>query len=143
MKLNIRKSNEFTYEDIKEGMIFEFKRKITEEDMLRFAELTGDFNPIHTSAEYATSKGFKDRIVYGMLAGSLFSTLIGMHCPGKSSLYLSQSLEFRSCLIPDQEITVRGKVLKKYDSIKTISIKTLITHEGKIIVSGEAKVKII
>ncbi len=143
MKIDGEKPNELSYEDIKEGMVFEFKRTITDDDMLKFADLTGDRNPLHISSEYASSKGFKDRVVYGMLTSSLFSALVGMHCPGKSSLYVSQNLEFRSYIIPSQEVTVRGEVLKKYDSIKTILMKTVIACEGKIIVSGEAKVKII
>lgn len=143
MKNNVSGPSESIYENIKIGEVFEFKRQITREDMDCFARLTGDYNPIHIDSEYAKSKLFKDRIVYGMLSASLFSTLIGMHCPGRGSLYLSQTLNFRSYLIPGDEVIVRGEIFKKYDSIRTIVIKTLIINNDKIIMDGEARVKII
>ena len=89
------KINNYEYDETYQGMRFEFKKVITNEDLDSFAKIVGDYNPLHCDVEFAKKKGFKDRVVYGMLAGSLFSTLVGMVCPGKNNLYLSQNLNFR------------------------------------------------
>ena len=136
-------ANDYNYEDINVGDTFEFSKVLTTQDIDRYADLTGDHNPLHCDEEYALSTEFKNRVVHGMLAGSLFSTLVGMVCPGKKNLYLTQSLKFKSPVYPDSELTVRGKILKKIDSLKVIVINTEILVSGEIVIEGEAKVKLI
>ena len=134
--------NDCDYESIKEGQIFEFKRVITTEDVKSFADLTEDHNPLHCDEKYASTTQFKATIVHGMLAASLFSTLLGMVCPGKRNLYLSQSLNFEKPIKHNSEIIVRGTVKRKIDSIKVLIIQTQIIFKDSIAVSGEAKVKV-
>jgi 3-hydroxybutyryl-CoA dehydratase len=134
--------SEFEYDEIKIGETFEFKRIITLEDMNTFADLTGDYNPLHCDEEYAKKSEFGARIAHGMLAGSLFSTLVGMVCPGKRNLYLSQSLLFKRPIIPKIELTIRGKVKERIESVKMIIMNTQIIQNGKIAIEGEARVKV-
>ena len=134
--------NEYNYDEINTGDVFEFKRKISIEDISNYAELTGDFNPLHCDEEYAKGTQFKQRIIHGMLAGSLFSTLVGMICPGKKNLYLAQSLNFKVPIYPNSELTVRGTIKSKSDTIKLIVINTEIIVNGDIAINGEAKVKV-
>lgn len=131
------------FEDANPGDCFEFKKHITRELIAQFAQMTGDNNPLHVDPDFAKEKGYPDVISHGMLAASMFSALIGMFCPGRNALYLSQTIEFRSNIPADSEITVRGEVLKKYDSLKIVSLKTEIFCLGKLAVSGEAKAKFI
>ena len=77
-----------------------------------------------------------------MLAGSLFSTLVGMVCPGKNNLYLAQSLNFKNPIYPNSELIVRGIVKSKIDAIKLIVINTEIIVNEIIVIEGEAKVRI-
>lgn len=135
--------NDYSYDEIKVGQEFEFKRIITGEDINDFAKLTGDFNPLHCDEEYTKNTQFKRRIAQGMLAGSLFSTLVGMVCPGKRNLYLSQSLNFKKPLYPGSELLVKGEVKDKTDSIRMVRIKTEIICEGSVVITGEAKVKVV
>jgi len=128
------------FADIKEGEIYQFTRKITFDDVLKFADLTGDFNPLHVDKEFGKNSQFKQNIVHGMLAGSLFSTLVGMNCPGKNSLYLSQTLNFKKPIFYDDTITVKGTVIAKNDVIHLITLKTEIIKEGKVCINGEAKI---
>ncbi|MGA1823455.1 MAG: MaoC family dehydratase [bacterium] len=130
------------YNDFKIGEVFSFRKKIADLDGNAFAELTGDFNPIHSDNEFAKKSGFEKKIVHGMFAGSLFSTLIGMYCPGKHSLYLSQTLNFKKPIFYGDELTIQGEILSKNDSIKMITLKTEILKEGKKVITGEAKVKV-
>ncbi|VVB83550.1 MaoC like domain protein [uncultured archaeon] len=135
--------NDYKYEEINVGDIFEFKRNITADNLNEYAKLTGDFNPLHCDEEYAKKTIFKGRIIHGMLAGSLFSTLVGMMCPGKRNLYLSQSLNFKRHIYPNSELTVKGVIKNKIDSMKIIVLGTEILVDGKIVINGEAKVKVL
>ena len=136
-------ANDYNYEEINVGDTFEFNKVLTVQDVDRYADLTGDHNPLHCDEEYALSTEFKNRVVHGMLAGSLFSTLVGMVCPGKKNLYLTQSLKFKSPIYPNSELTIRGKILKKIDGLKVIVITTEILVRGETVIEGEAKVKLI
>ena len=131
------------YADIKEGEIHQFTKKITHDDILKFAYLTGDFNPLHVDKEFGKKSQFKQNIVHGMLAGSLFSTLVGMYCPGKRSLYLSQTLNFKIPLFCDDTVTVKGTIIAKNDVFLLITLKTEIIKEGKVCINGEAKIKVL
>lgn len=136
--------NDYPYEDIEIGQIVEFERIITEGMVNKFAELTGDYNPLHTDEKYAKTTQFKDRVVHGMLIASFFSTLVGMYCPGKRNLYLTQQLNFRFPLKLNKKIKVRGEIVKKVDSIRLILIKTTVSDEkGVVIIDGEAQVKVL
>jgi len=141
--MNKNKPSDYSYEDIEVGKIIEFNSKISEDMVNKFADLTGDYNPLHMDEEYAKTTQFKGRIVHGMFAASFFSTLFGMYCPGKKNLYLSQQLNFRKPLRLNKRITIRGEVISKVDSIRLLTIKTMILdEEGNIAIDGEAKVKI-
>ncbi len=136
------KLNDYSYEDIVLGKVYGFKRVITAVDMDAFAGLTGDFNPLHCDERYAESTIFEGRIAHGMLAGSLFSTLVGMVCPGKRCLYLSQSLDFRRPIYPDTELVVQGTVKQKIDSVKMVILETKILVNDEQVITGEAKVRL-
>jgi len=131
------------YQDIPLGAVYSFEKQISRQDIQSFASLTGDFNPLHTDPEFGKKSKFNNNIVHGMLAGSLFSTLVGMHCPGEKCLYLQQTLNFREPLFPDDKVTVRGTVVDKNDAIRIITLKTEILKNGRPVITGEAKVKVL
>lgn len=135
--------NNLSFNDIKIGQVFSFE-VLVDKDMARgFAKLTGDRNPLHWDDNYAQKTEFGEPIVHGMLLGSFFSTLVGMLCPGKNALYLSQDLRFRNPLKFGQTVSVVGVVTAKYDATKIIDIKTTVKDkQSAIIVDGLAKVKV-
>lgn len=138
-----RCAREMEYEAIHIGDSVEFSREVSTADVDNFAELTGDFNPIHMDEQYASETRFKGRIVHGMLVGSLFSTLVGMYLPGKKSLYLSQSFAFKKPLRLGTRVKVKGSVIGKVDALKILVIKTEARNENdEIVVEGEAKVRV-
>lgn len=131
------------YEDIQIGEVFSFRRKIDDTLVEKFAELTHDYNPLHTEEDYARRSEFGGRIAQGMLLAGLFSALIGMYCPGESSLYLSQTAHFRKPLRIGEEVVVRGEVVSKSGALKIIELKTTITDlRSTLIVDGVARVKV-
>jgi len=90
-----------------------FQVQITDKLIAKFAEVSGDYNPLHMDETYAQKSKFHQRICHGMLLASFISQLIGMHIPGKKCLYLSQNLNFHNpCYISDT-ITVEGAVRVK------------------------------
>ncbi len=139
----MKKAALINYSDIKQGDVHLFSRKISSKDVMDFAKLSGDFNPLHVDAEFGKKSQFNGNIVHGMLAASLFSTIVGMHCPGEKSLYMSQTLNFRQPIYYDDTVTVRGTVISKNDSIKMITLKTEILKNNKVVIDGEAKVRVL
>src|SRR3989344_361458 len=137
------KAKNLSLSDINEGEIFQFIKKITIEDVRKFASITGDFNPLHVDKKFGENSQFKKNIVHGMLAGSMFSTLIGMYCPGMKSLYLSQTLNFKIPIFYNDTVIVKGTVTAKNDAVNLITLKTEIIKEGKVCINGEAKVKVL
>lgn len=143
MGLIHKKAADLSLADIDVGEKYQFTKKITADNVFKFADLTGDFNPLHTDKKFGEKSQFKRNIVHGMLAGSLFSTLVGMYCPGKNALYLSQTLNFKLPIFYDDTIIVKGTVIAKNDAINLITLKTEIIKEEKVCISGEAKIKIL
>ena len=133
----------FSYDEIEVGYVFSFERLIDENTVEDFAKLSGDRNPLHTDEAYAKGTKFGGRIAHGMLLGSLFSSLVGMLCPGQKCLYLSQSLNFRKPLLFNTKVIVEGMVTSKTDSVRVIHIETRIKDIKEIVyVDGEAQVQI-
>ena len=123
--------SEYTYDEIKIGLSKNFQINITESLVNNFAELSGDFSPIHIDNEYAKTTTFGKRVVHGMLLASFLSRVDGMYLPGKHALYFTQNLEFRNpCFIGDT-ITVFSKVIDKSDSTKILKIESKITNQDE------------
>ena len=134
---------EYTFESVNVGTKHKFEVLITEKLVSNFADISGDFNPLHMDENFAMTTKFKKRVCHGMLIASFFSKLIGMYLPGKHALYFSQSLNFLSPSFIDDRITIRGEVIDKSISTKIISIKTTATNQNNtLIIDGTAKVMI-
>ena len=98
-------------EDLKVGQKAELKKKITENDIQQFAELTGDNNPVHINNEFAERTIFKKKkIAHGFLSASFISTVIATKLPGPGSVYLKQSLKFLAPVFIDEEIVVNVSI---------------------------------
>ncbi len=138
--------NEYRYEDLisreenKENCTrAEFTVTITKEMMEKFLDITGDVNPLHNDADYARSKGFNDRVVYGMLTSSFYSTLAGVYLPGKYCLLHSVESSFRFPVFVGDTLTVSGFVKTKFETTKTMEIAAqIVNQEGKKV--GKAKI---
>ena len=136
----IDSATELTFEQIKIGQTVKFTEKITLTRMDDFAKLSGDYNPLHMDGNYAAKTRFGKQVCHGMLLASFFSKLVGMYMPGKNTLYFSQTLNFQAPCYVGDEITIQGEVTDKSDSIKMITIKTLIYNsKGVCLVDGVAK----
>jgi 3-oxoacyl-[acyl-carrier protein] reductase len=141
--LSVEPAAVLVFRDIQVGATFECERTFTEDDLLRFAEVSGDFSPLHMDQSYAAATPFAGRVVHGMLLASLFSQLVGMRVPGRHALYLGQDLSFRLPVRMGEKVRAVAKVVSKIEATRTIVLATEIRNaEGKIAVSGSAKVKV-
>ena len=132
---------EYSFNDLFVGQKANFLKKINEALVNDFAKISGDFNPLHVNKEYASSTNFGKRVCHGMLLTSFFSQLVGMHLPGKNSLYFSQTLNFRNPCFIDDTITISGEILEKKSNMRLITIQTTIHNQtGKCLIDGIAKV---
>ena len=132
---------EYSFNDLFVGQKANFLKKINEALVNDFAKISGDFNPLHVNKEYASSTNFGKRVCHGMLLTSFFSQLVGMHLPGKNSLYFSQTLNFRNPCFIDDLITIEGEIIEKKQNMKLITIKTTIHNQtGTCLIDGVAKV---
>lgn len=122
----------FNFEDIEIGYEVSFNYDITEEKMQKFLDITGDINPLHNDIVYAKSKGYSEKVVYGMLTSSILSTLAGVYLPGEKSLIHEVSVSFvKPVLISNCPLTVKGKVINKEERFKQIEIKCSIFDKNK------------
>ena len=132
---------QYSFDDIELGLMKTFRVIITESLTNEFAKITGDFSPIHMEEEYARTTIFKQRISHGMLVGSFFSRLVGMHLPGKNGVLLSYSIKHLLPCFLDQEIVVKGIVMDKSSSTRIITLKATVTDSsGKTLIDGILKV---
>ena len=136
--------NNYTFKEISIGMEEHFNRKIDKKDIETFANLTGDFNPLHVDKNFFKEHNFKKPVVHGLLVNSFISTLLGMHLPGKYCLILSIESMMKNPCYEGDILTVRGKVVDKIESLNVIIIKNNIENQdGKLIQSGKAYVKLL
>jgi len=113
---------------------------VTAPQMQQFAELSGDFNPLHTDDAFARAKGFDGVVVYGALIIAKVSQLIGMQLPGRDSVWASVSLEFRKPLHVGQLAQVEGVVTEVSASTGMVVLKLVVRAAGKLLAKGTAEV---
>jgi 3-hydroxybutyryl-CoA dehydratase len=117
-------------------------RAITEDDILLFAAISGDYNPLHLDAEYAKRSLFGQRIAHGFLVGSLISAVLGNDLPGPGSIYLGQTLRFLAPIHIGDTVTVIVKVVALREEKRIVTLRTECTNQhGTLVLSGEATVK--
>ena len=131
---------EYRLAELAVGMKESFTKTITQEMLEKFYELSGDENPLHVDAAYARTKGFQDRVVYGMLTASLISTLGGCYLPGKYCLIQGVETKFLRPVFPGDEITVTGEVIDVRPELKYLEIRvTMRNQKDEKVVKGLLK----
>lgn len=73
----------------------EITKTVSEKNLIMFAKVVKDYNPLHFNSDFADKTSFKGRIVHGMLEAKLISALSGNKLPGFGSVYISQNLKFK------------------------------------------------
>lgn len=126
------------FEDLKVGQKAFFQKTITEADLSHFIAITGDMNPLHVDQVFTEQTFFGQRIAHGMLSASLFSTLVGMHLPGRGAIYRSQTLEFLRPVFIGDTLCAWFEILSIDPETERIHIKSWIENQkGETVIQGE------
>jgi acyl dehydratase len=127
---------------IENGQTYTHEFSFTQDEVNRFAEVTGDKNPVHIDAAYAAKTMFKRPIMHGMLGASLFSKVFGVLFPGEGTIYLKQSLSFLRPMYADTKYEAVFTVKEVIKDKNRAVVETLIKDKesGNVCTSGEATV---
>jgi 3-hydroxybutyryl-CoA dehydratase len=122
--------NEYKFSDIEIGLEESFKVKIDASKMDKFLDISNDINPLHVDSNYAKKKGFSGRVVYGLLTSSFYSTLVGVHLPGKYCILQGIDIQFSKPVYIGDALKISGKVSYINESYKQIEIRASITNQN-------------
>lgn len=114
-------------------------RTVTEADLVAFAGVSGDFNPLHTNAEYARRSRFGQRVAHGLLSGAYLSAVLGMLLPGPGAILLSIQLHFRRPVRIGDTITATAEITSIEEDRSRVTLRTVCTNQhGEVTTEGEA-----
>lgn len=128
----------YYFGDLKEGMSEVFSKTITEADLLMFAGVSGDTNPIHLDQDFASRTMFEGRIAHGMLTASLVSTVLGTKLPGPGAIYVNQNLRFLAPVRIGDTVIARAAVKALNDEKKRVTLQTTCRVGDTRVLDGEA-----
>ncbi|MBT3337347.1 MAG: MaoC family dehydratase [Anaerolineae bacterium] len=124
---------------IKIGDNASMTKTFTDEDVRKFAAISGDSNPVHLDEDYAAQTQFKKRIAHGMLTAGLISAVLGTILPGEGSIYLGQTINFRAPVYLDDTITATVTIIKLHEKKPIVTLETVCKNQNDVVVlDGEA-----
>lgn len=132
----------FSLEELSIDQSVELVQTVTSEDVQKFAEVTGDTNPVHLDAEYAATTSFEKPIAHGMLTAGFISAAIGTRLPGPGCIYLEQQLKFRAPVYIGATVTTVVRVTDINQRRGRVTLSTECLCNGKKVVTGEAIVTV-
>lgn len=130
------------FEDLELGMSASVSRTVSEADILMFAGVSGDTNPVHLDQEFAASTMFGGRIAHGMLSAGLISAVFGTRLPGPGSIYLSQNLKFKAPVKIGDTVVARVTVKELKTEKRRAIFSTVCTVGATVVLDGEAELLI-
>ncbi|WP_024280853.1 MaoC family dehydratase [Xanthobacter sp. 126] len=130
------------FEDLTVGRIERMSKTVSSSDIVGFAELTGDRNPIHLSQHFAARTPFGGRIAHGLYTASLISAVLGTRLPGPGAVYISQTLNFRAPVRIDDTVEVEVRVVELIPERFRARLSCICTVKGEVVLDGEAWVKV-
>lgn len=126
------------FEDLSVGMSAASARTVSEADILMFAGVSGDTNPVHLDGEFAATTMFGARIAHGMLSAGYISAVLGTKLPGPGAIYLSQTMKFKAPVKIGDTVRVEATITALDAEKKRVTMSTVCTVAGKPVLEGEA-----
>ncbi len=130
------------FEDLSVGMTERFAKTVASVDVVGFAEVTGDRNPIYLSEHFAAKTPFGTRIAHGLYTASLISAVLGTRLPGPGAVYISQTLNFRAPVKIGDTVEVSVAVVELLPKKSRARLACTCTVDGETVLDGEAWVKV-
>ncbi|HEX7968757.1 MAG TPA: MaoC family dehydratase [Stellaceae bacterium] len=132
----------YALEDLSVGMTDAYEHTVTEADVVKFADISGDHNPVHLDEAFARATRFKGRIVHGMLSASFLSTAIASRLPGPGTIYLTQNLSFRAPVRIGDKVEARVTVTDIIRDKARVVLKTVCRVGDTVVIDGDALVMV-
>ena len=136
--MNVVTRQVYYFEDLELGMEASFAKTVTAADILAFAEVTGDWNPVHLDTEYAAKTVFREPIAHGMLTAGYISAVFGSQMPGPGAIYVSQTLNFRAPVRIGDQVVARVRVMELYPAKRRARFDCVCEVASKTVLEGEA-----
>ncbi len=130
--------------EMKIGDSLSSAREVTAELIEKFADVSGDHNPIHLDEEFASKTRFGKRIAHGMLSGAFISAILGNEYKGSTVIYLSQTLKFTAPVFIGDTVTTTSTVTNIRSDKNIVTLENVCTNQkGETLVQGESKIMIL
>ena len=127
------------FEEIQVGDSGQVTKTVTETDVILYAGITGDNNPVHINDIEAKASRFGQRLVHGMLTAGFISAVLGTCLPGRGAIYMGQTLKFLRPVHIGDTVTAIGEVIAKNEEKRQITMHTtVVNQDGKMVIDGEA-----
>jgi 3-hydroxybutyryl-CoA dehydratase len=136
--MNVAARRVYYFEDLELGMEASRAKAVTAADILAFAEITGDWNPVHLDADFAAKTVFREPIAHGMLTAGYISAVFGSALPGPGAIYVSQTLNFRAPVKVGDQVVASVRVMELYPAKRRVRFDCLCVVDGKAVLEGEA-----
>lgn len=130
------------FDELSVGQLYSTVNIVTDEDILKFAEVTGDVNPIHLDEDYAKASVFGERIAHGMISAGYISAIFGTKFPGAGSIYLSQSLKFKAPVKIGDTVETTVSIIGLNEKRKFVTLNCECRVGDVSVLTGEALLKV-
>lgn len=129
-------------EDLEVGLSASYAKTVTEADIVLFAGVSGDTNPVHLNQDYAEQTMFKGRIAHGMLSAGFISTVLGTRLPGPGTIYMAQTLKFKAPVRIGETVEARVTVKEIVTEKRRAVLETNCYVGETLVIAGEATVMV-
>ena len=135
-------SEGYFIEDLKTGQAASFAKTVSEADIVLFAGVSGDTNPVHLDQTFAEKTPFKTRIAHGMLSAGFISTVFGTKLPGPGSIYMSQTLRFKAPVKIGDTVVATCTVTEIVAEKRRAMFSTVCKVGDTVVIEGEAMIMV-
>jgi 3-hydroxybutyryl-CoA dehydratase len=136
--MTLQTRTHYYFEDLAVGMEASFAKTVTEADIIAFANVSGDKNPVHLDEAFAAKTMFKGRIAHGMLTAAYISTVFGTELPGPGVIYISQTLNFRGPVRIGDKVIAKVTLTELFPAKRRALFDCVCSVDGKAVLEGEA-----
>ncbi|MEI8144608.1 MAG: MaoC family dehydratase [Alphaproteobacteria bacterium] len=138
----LRSIRSLAFEDLSPGMAELVFKTVLADDLVGFADISGDHNPIHLCDVYASKSKFGQRIAHGLYTASLISAVIGTRLPGPGAVYLSQTLSFKAPVKIGDVVRVHVEVAELIPARQRARLVCECAVDAAVVLEGEALVRV-
>ena len=135
-------SEGYFIEDLKTGQAASFAKTVSEADIVLFAGVSGDTNPVHLDQSFAEKTPFKTRIAHGMLSAGFISTVFGTKLPGPGAIYMSQTLKFKAPVKIGDTVVATCTVTEIIPEKRRANFSTVCKVGDTVVIEGEATIMV-